>query len=200
MSNILRSLNAEMGDVVGAIRESLVEVRSVDGDGAGAGTVWHSEGLVLTNSHVVQHRRVEVVLNDGTRHRARIVAEDAQLDIAALSIDAVGLTPAPLGESRDLKPGQLVFAAGHPWGVERAVATGVVIAVSEHRPAFNPTRREMIAIGLDLRPGNSGGPLADAQGRLVGINTMLTGPSVGLAVPVHVVKRFLKYALGSRAA
>ncbi|MDP6798890.1 MAG: trypsin-like peptidase domain-containing protein, partial [SAR202 cluster bacterium] len=150
--------------------------------------------------YIVQHRRVEVALNDGTRHLARIVAEDRHLDIAALSIDAHGLPTAPLGESVDLKPGHLVFAAGHPWGVEGAVAAGVVIAVSERRAEFNPTRREMIAVGLNLRPGNSGGPLADAQGRLVGINTMLTGPSVGLAVPVHVVKRFLKNALGSRAA
>ena len=87
------------------------------------------------------------------------------------------------------------MAAGHPWGVEGAVATGVVIGAGDE-----PDRRELLAVSLSLRPGNSGGPLTDAQGRLVGINAMVTGPEVGLAVPVHVVKRFLKRALGTRAA
>ena len=91
------------------------------------------------------------------------------------------------------------MAAGHPWGVEGAVATGVVIGTGD-QVGTAQDRRELVAVSLNLRPGNSGGPLTDARGRLVGINAMVTGPEVGLAVPVHVVKRFLKKALGTRAA
>ena len=156
---------------------------------------WHADGLVVTNAHVVQRGPLQVVLADGRRLPARLIAQDERLDVAALSIDASGLPTIPLGESTALRPGQLVMAAGHPWGVEGAVATGVVIGTGDE-----PDRRELVAVSLSLRPGNSGGPLTDARGRLVGINAMVTGPEVGLAVPVHVVKRFLKRALGTRAA
>ena len=90
------------------------------------------------------------------------------------------------------------MAVGHPWGVVGAATAGVVIGVGQHWPEGTGSEREWIGVNLNLRPGNSGGPLIDSQGRLVGINTVMTGPEVGLAVPVHVVKAFLVEALGSR--
>ena len=198
-TTLLQRLNDRFGDVVESVWPSLVKLKSVKGHGAGAGTIWHTDGLVITNAHVVQRGPFEVILRDGRRFPARLIAEDKELDVAALSIDASDLPTIPLGESAGLRPGQLVMAAGHPWGVEGAVATGVVIGTGDQVEEARE-RRELVAVSLNLRPGNSGGPLTDAGGRLVGINAMVSGPEVGLAVPVHVVKRFLKDALGTKAA
>ena len=200
MATLLQQLNEEISDVVESVWNSLAQVRSVRGRGAGAGTIWHKDGLVLTNAHVVQKGPMEVVLRDGRKFPAKVIAQDTDLDVAALSIDAHDLPTMPVGESKSLKAGQLVLATGHPWGVVGAVAAGVVIGIGEFWPNLPQSRREMIAVDLNLRPGNSGGQLTDAEGRLIGINTLMTGPEVGLAVPVHVIKRFLKDALGSQMA
>ena len=199
MSQILHRLNTEVADVAESVRTSLVQVRS-GGRGGGAGTVWHSDGLILTNAHVVEHEPVRVVLPQGDTVPARVVARDKHLDIAALAVDATDLTTIEVGESRRLRPGELVLALGHPWGVKGSVTAGVVIGMSSERPETESAKREMIAVSLSLRPGNSGGPLVDARGRLVGITSMMTGPEVGLAVPVHVVKAFLRETLGCQQA
>ena len=199
MSQILHRLNTEFADVADRVRASLVQVRS-GGRGGGAGTVWHSDGLILTNAHVVEREPVQVVLQQGDTLPARVVARDKHLDIAALAVDATNLTTIEIGESRRLRPGQVVLALGHPWGVMGSVSAGVVIGLSSERPEMEGSRREMIAVSLSLRPGNSGGPLVDAHGRLLGITSMMTGPEVGLAVPVHVVKAFLRENLGSQQA
>ena len=104
-----------------------------------------------------------------------------------------------LGDSRHLAAGEWVTALGHPYGVHGAVSSGVVIEVGPDLPESPGKGREWIAASLKLRPGHSGGPLLDAQGCLVGINTIMAGSNVGLAVPVHVVKKFLKDNLGSNA-
>ena len=102
-----------------------------------------------------------------------------------------------VGESRRLQPGQLVFALGHPWGVTGAVTGGTIIGTGVVWPGIRRPQGEWVAMKIHLRPGNSGGALVDADGQLVGVNTMVTGPEVGLAIPVHVVKSFLKGALQS---
>jgi len=200
MTTVLQQLNEEIGDIVESVWSSLAQVRSVNGRGAGAGTIWHKDGLILTNAHVVQKGPMEVVLRDGRKFPAELIAQDQKLDVAALSIDAHDLPTIPLGESKSLKAGEMVLATGHPWGVVGAVAAGIVIGTGEFWPDLQDSQREMIAVDLNLRPGNSGGPLTDSKGRLVGINTLMTGPEVGLAVPIHVVKRFLKETLGAQVA
>ena len=115
-------------------------------------------------------------------------------------MEASGLPTIAVGESRRLRPGQLVLAVGHPWGVPGAASVGVVIGVGTEWTEMPRSGRDWIAVSLNLRPGNSGGPLVDAEGRLVGITSAMTGPEVGLAVPVHVVKAFLHESLGSQAA
>jgi serine protease Do len=184
-----------MADAVKRGRQALVLVR--DGRaGAGAGTIWHPDGLILTNAHVVKRRHLEVVLPDGQAKAARIVAHDAAGDVAALSIEARGLPTIALGDSRQLRPGDWVTALGHPWGVLGAATAGTITGVGKQLPEMPRSDRDWIAISLHLRPGHSGGPLVDAEGRLIGINTMMAGPDVGLAVPVHIVKAFLRRAAG----
>jgi len=195
MSNLLQQLNDEMWATVEKVRPSLVQIRNGRG-GAGAGTIWHSEGLIITNAHVIQHHPTpNVILPGGETLPARLLAQDPGRDLAALVVDAAGLPTIELGESHLLRPGQWVLALGHPWGVVGAVSAGVVIDMGS--PPEIPHRGEFVQVGLHLRPGHSGGPLVDSEGRLVGINTMIAGPDVGLAVPIHVVKIFLREQLGS---
>lgn len=196
-STLLQQLNQAMDQVVAAGRRSLVEVRT-PGRGGGAGAIWHPDGLVLTNAHVATSPCVQVVLADGSVRPGRVLARDATLDVAALVVDAARLSAVELGDSQRLRPGEWVLALGYPWGVPRAASAGVVIGAGRDLPELPVSDREWIAVSLPLRPGNSGGPLLDAQGRLVGINTMMVGPHVGMAVPVHLVKAFLRRELGSR--
>jgi serine protease Do len=174
-------------------RRSLVSI-SNGRHGAGAGTIWHPDGLILTNAHVVRLHSPRVTLPDGLSIPARVLAHDANLDLAALRVDATDLPTIELGRSKRLQPGQWVLALGHPWGVPSAATAGVVIGIGPP-PEMGMPGRELIHVGLHLRPGHSGGPLVDIDGLLVGINTMMAGPDVGLAVPVHVVKAFLRQSL-----
>ena len=198
MTNLLEDLNRELEELVGGARRSLVQVSS-GRRGSGAGTIWHPDGLIITNAHVVRDSSPRVTLPDGTVLNARILAHNASIDVAALSVDASLLPSIELGQSRSLRPGQWVTALGHPWGVSGAATAGVVIGAGADLPEMPQSDREWIAVSLHLRPGHSGGPLIDTQGRLVGINTMMVGPEVGIAVPVHVVKAFLHQELAAPA-
>ena len=201
MSAVLEQLNLEVGAVVDRVRQSLVQVHN-GRRGAGSGAIWHREGLIVTNAHVVSgphgpKSELRVTLPDGKALPARLLARDDERDLAALLVEAKELTPIELGTSRGLQPGQWVLAVGYPWGVAGAATAGIVIGTGEDLPETPAPAREWIAVSLGLRPGHSGGPLVDVQGRLVGVNTMMAGPEVGMAVPVHVVKEFLRRELGS---
>ena len=191
---MLDQLNADLADVVAEARRSLVQVHN-GRHGAGAGTIWHPAGLIVTNAHVVGRGPVTVDLPDGRSLPAQILAQDADRDLAALRVAAAGLPTIRLGDSRTLRPGQWVVALGHPWGVEGAATAGIVIGMGADGPEMPHSGRDWISVSLHLRPGHSGGPLVDVQGRLMGINTMINGPDVGVAIPTHVVVDFLKAAL-----
>ncbi len=196
MSNLWQQLNGEMSTVVDSVRRSLVQITNGRG-GAGAGTIWHADGLIITNYHVIAGRSsLKVTLPDGRALPARLLASDPDHDLAALSVNVNNLPTIVLGDSKQLQPGQWVLAVGHPWGIPGAVTAGIVINMGLP-PEMFPSGGEFIQVGLHLRPGHSGGPLVDVQGQLIGINTMVAGPSVGLAVPIHVVKTFLREALAS---
>ncbi len=198
-NQLLEQLNDAMANCIHQVHQSLVQISN--GRGAGAGTIWHSDGLILTNAHVVRgHSHLNATLPDGWTLPTRVLAYDEALDLAALSVDAHDLPTIELGDSRQLKPGQWVMAVGHPWGVAGAVTSGVVIGIGANLPEMEQMQpgREWIALSLHMRPGHSGGPLVDAAGRLVGINTMITGPDVGFAIPVQVVKAFLKEQVGPK--
>jgi serine protease Do len=153
--------------------------------GVGSGVLWSSDGLVVTNAHVVRGR-VSVILPGGRAVMARLLARDPEHDLAALAIDADGLTAAEIGDSDRLRVGQLVVAVGNPLGLAGAVTAGLIHAIGPRRPA-GPS---LIQADLRLAPGNSGGPLADARGRVIGINAMIAG-GLALAVPTSLVARFL---------
>ena len=182
--------------MVEKVERSMVQLRN-SGGGAGAGTIWHPDGLILTNAHVVRRGPLQATLPDGSTLPAKLLAQDAGLDLAALAVDSSGLPTISLGESTRLQTGQWVLALGHPRGIIGAVTAGVVIGVGSEWPEPAFSGWEWIAVSLKLWPGYSGGPLVDIHGRLVGINTMMAGPDVGMTVPVHLVKAFLQRAFES---
>ena len=194
---IFNEINQTMTAVIQAVQQSVVQLSNGQ-RGFGAGTIWHSDGLILTNAHVVQRREPEVTLADGRTFPSQLLAYDESVDLAALYIAANQLPTIELGHSSQLKTGDWVIAVGHPWGIVGAAAAGTVIAVGQPLEQ-NGYRGELVQLGIQLRPGHSGGPLVDGNGRLVGINTMISGPQVGLAIPVDVAKKFLKEKLGSAA-
>ncbi|HHX45140.1 MAG TPA: hypothetical protein GX714_14310 [Chloroflexi bacterium] len=197
MPNIIERVNRDMDRVIERVWESLVQIRN--GFGAGAGTVWHPAGLIITNAHVLGAHGLTVTLRDGRTFPARVLAADRARDVAAIAVEASGLPTITLGDSRRLEPGQWVTAVGHPWGVTGAATAGIITGAGVALPEAPGLGREWIATDLHLRPGHSGGPLVDSEGRLVGINTIMAGPNVGLAIPAHVIVAFLQQALGSRA-
>jgi serine protease Do len=203
MSSVLQQINDELSSVVDRARCALVQISNGSG-GNGAGTIWHPAGLIVTNAHVVAQftrygaaisRALQVTLPDGRSLPAKVLAADPARDLAALSVLADNLPTIELGNSRQLHPGQWVMAVGHPWGIEGAVTGGIVIGTGAALPELPESGKEWIAISLHMRPGHSGGPLVDINGRLVGINTMIAGPDVGFAIPLHEVKAFLKREL-----
>lgn len=196
-TRLVPQLNSDLGDIADAVRQSLVRVE-VGRQGAGAGVVLDSAGRIVTNAHVVSGKsgrgkgsNLRVTLNNGETYSAQVLAKDSDHDLAALRIEAQGLVPIELGDSQSLRPGQWVLAMGHPWGVAGAATGGIVIGSGGDLPERPGSRDDWIAVGLSLRPGHSGGPMVDAQGRMVGLNTMMAGLDVGMAVPVQTIKEFL---------
>jgi S1-C subfamily serine protease len=155
--------------------------------------------LIITNAHVVAGAaELQVMLPDGRSFPAALLARSDSHDLAALAIQADNLPTIDPGDSSKLYPGQWVMALGHPLGIADAVTGGIVIGAGEDLIELRAsTGRDWVAANLHLRPGHSGGPLIDAAGRLVGVNTLMTGLDVGAAVPVNTVKVFLRQALGN---
>jgi len=196
VSGVFEQLNSALAGVLNDVSASVVQVRD-ESRGAGAGTIWRSDGLILTNAHVVQHGPFKVALNDGRVLDAKLLARDEQHDLALLSVDAHDLPTIQIGSTGDLHPGQWVMALGHPWGIANAATSGVLIGVGRQLPELPTVSQDWVVADLHLRPGNSGGPLVDSQGRIIGVNTLITGPNVGVAVAVDVAKEFVKQALAS---
>ena len=177
-----------LGEVAERLRRSTVQVLTGP-HGAGSGVIWDAAGLIITNAHVAQHPRPRVQLWDGRDFAATVTARDPRRDLAALSIDAGGLPAATAGDSNALRVGEIVVAIGSPLGFVGALTTGVVHAIGPLRALGS---QHWVQADVRLAPGNSGGPLADASGRVIGINTMIAG-GLGLAIPSNSVTRFLRH-------
>jgi serine protease Do len=177
------------GEVSERLRRSTVRVSSGRRDGFGSGVIWNAAGLVLTNAHVATHRESQVELWDGRRFPARVTTRDPRRDLAILRIAAPGLDAATPGDSGALRAGELVIAVGNPMGFAGAVSTGVVHSIGQ-LPGMG--RQSWILANVRLAPGNSGGPLADARGRVVGINTAIVN-GLGVAAPSNAVADFLRH-------
>jgi serine protease Do len=163
------------------LRVSTVAVRLGRG-GAGSGVIWASDGAIVTNAHVANRAVAEVVLSDGRSFRARVERRDERRDLALLRIDATGLTAAATRDARDVRIGEVLVAVGHPLGIPNALTMGIAHAAVTASSRF-------VQADLMLMPGNSGGPLADVHGRVVGINSMVVS-GLALAVPSGDVQRF----------
>ncbi len=174
------------GSISERLRRSTVQILSGE-RGAGSGIVWNSDGVILTNAHVARRREAQVQLWDGRSFAARFVSGDPRRDLAALRIDAPDLEPAAPGDSSAIRPGELVIAVGNPLGFAGALSTGVIHSVG---PLHGMGGRQWIRADVRLAPGNSGGPLADAHGCVIGINTAVVN-GLGVAVPVNDAAAFL---------
>lgn len=179
-------LAAETSD---RVRAGTVVVRA-SGGGQGAGSVWRNDGLVVTNHHVATGDRAEVIA-EGRSYHATVVAREPSVDLAALQVEGDGLAALEVADSRALRVGELVLAVGNPFGEVGAVTAGIVSATGRGFQAGHMRLPEAVEANITLKPGNSGGPLTDADGRVAGINTMVLGPGVALAVASSVVTQFL---------
>jgi serine protease Do len=182
------------GEIGERLRRSTAQVFSGDQRGCGSGVIWSADGLILTNAHVARAADARVELWDGRRFEARVVSRDSRRDLAALRIAAGGLEAATPGDSAALHPGELVMAIGNPLGFVGALSTGVVHSIGPLRGMGN---QRWIRASVRLAPGNSGGPLANARGEVIGLNTAIVN-GLGVAAPISASIDFLKQ--GARPA
>ena len=174
------------GEIAEQLRRSTVEVKN-SRRGQGSGFIVKSDGVIVTNSHVTGRAELSVRLWDGSSFPARLTSQSTRRDLAVLEIPARNLTPVTLANSDELRVGELVMAVGNPFGFTGAVSTGIVHGIGR-LPGLGPTK--WIQADVQLAPGNSGGPLSDARGNVVGVNTMIAG-GLGLAVPANAVARLM---------
>ena len=170
--------------MIEGVLPGIVQVWS-GGRGAGAGFIWSSGGSVMTNNHVVAGSRgkVRVTLTDDRTFDAEVVGSSRRLDLAMLQLreaPAEDLSTLPIGDSDALRVGELVFAVGHPWGRRGAVTAGIVSGLGKVRGPFG--RARYVQSDAYLAPGNSGGPLVNTKGEVIGVNAMIYG-RMALAIP-----------------
>jgi serine protease Do len=190
---VTSELGFDLNALATKLRASTVAVHDADERGSGSGVVWDARGLVITNAHVVRGRSATVEFGPRRRLRAALVGRDPQRDLAVLRIEPQAAGELHAAERRDsgtLVPGELVVAVGNPHGLPGAITAGIV----------QRCNARWVVADVRLAPGNSGGPLADANGRVVGINSMIAG-GLALAVPSAAVEAFLRsLRAGTRAA
>ena len=168
--------------------------------GTGTGFIWNTEGLIVTNTHVVEGaNRVLITLQDQSTWPAEVLGTAPDKDLALLKIDAPSekLVPLPLGDSSQLEVGRKVIAIGNPFGLDTTLTVGVVSALGrEIKSLTDRTIRDVIQTDASINPGNSGGPLLNSLGQLIGVNTQIISPSgasagIGFAIPVNTVKKVI---------
>lgn len=208
--SLLHNLNLQLETIAESILPSLVAVKNpmrhrhyrgwrgrsrthTHHSSGGAGVIWSADGIIITNAHVVapsmKMETKPLVQIGEAEYEGEITAFHPKADIAALKIDAQDLTPASLGNSDDLRTGDWITAIGHPYGITAAATSGTIIAIGKH-PEM-PFDSDLIQAGIHLRPGHSGGAMLNDQGELIGINSMIAGPNVGLGIPIKTVSILL---------
>ena len=174
------------------------------GSGSGSGVIVSSEGYIITNNHVIQDAsEIEVILNDDSKYKAKVVGVDPSTDLAVLKIEGENLQPIVLGNSDQLKVGEWVLAVGNPFNLTSTVTAGIVSAKARNiNLLYDRTKQDFVPIesfiqtDAAVNPGNSGGALVNTKGELVGINTAIasqTGSYAGysFAIPVNLVQKVI---------
>jgi serine protease Do len=187
---MMTELERDLSALAATLRASTVAVQAGHA-GSGSGVIWSADGTIVTNAHVARTASVEIELADGRRLPGTVERRDERRDLARVRIAAGGLTPAQYRDPDDLRVGEFVAAFGHPLGVRDVLSTGIVFA--RHRSGED----RFVTADVKLAPGNSGGALADAAGRVVGINSMVAG-GLALAIPADDVARFMADAASPR--
>jgi serine protease Do len=180
LNTTFANITTELAVVAKRLRRNTVKVRN-GSSGGGSGVIWRRDGLIITNAHVATSNRVTVELWDGQLFTATRVSIDPTKDLAALKIAASNLPAATIGNSDAVRVGELLFAVGNPFADSGAVTSGILHA----------NHQRTITADIRLFPGNSGGPLADCMGRVIGINTMIAY-GLAVAIPSLAVERFLQ--------
>lgn len=178
------------GEVAEKLRRSTVQVVSGSArSGLGSGIICAPTGTIVTNAHVARHPAVRIELWDGRSFPAEVASRDVRMDLAKLKVNAPDVSALLWRSSASVRPGELAIAVGNPLGFVGALSTGVIHASG---PVPGMGARAWIQAAIRLAPGNSGGPLADAEGRVIGINTAVVSNGLALAIPSDVVQGFLK--------
>ena len=174
-----------LGEIAEKLRRSTVVIQS-GGRSSGSGVIWSSDGSIITNAHVARGMHAKIQLWDGREFDAAIASRDARRDLALLRIGAMNLPSVSVADSSQVRPGEL--AIGNPLGFVGALTTGVIHTVG---PLRGLGSQSWVQADVRLAPGNSGGPLADACGYLIGINTMIAGRLASSLIPSNAVRDFL---------
>ncbi|MCG3141090.1 MAG: Periplasmic serine endoprotease DegP [Anaerolineae bacterium] len=194
----LQTYSDELAAVVAQVTRSVVRVEARQRI-AGTGVIWSSDGAIVTADHVVEREENIRVVLDGATFQAELAGRDPTTDLAVLKIKSdAPLQPAQVADSKTLKQGNLVFAIGRPWGQEAIVSGGIVSALGRFGMGNGwgaQFREGLIHSDVTLYPGFSGGPLADASGRVVGINSSVLGRDLALAIPSETVARIAEQLL-----
>ncbi|MGK2856344.1 MAG: trypsin-like peptidase domain-containing protein [Thermoanaerobaculia bacterium] len=206
---VVRVAHAIMPSVVNIRTESVIRQRQFDlffgtprqrsfkTQSVGSGFVWASEGIIVTNAHVIEGAStITAIFHDGTETEATVIGVDPDSDLAVLRITARNLPAAPIGTSSDLQIGEPVIAIGNPFGLSGTVTTGVLSATGRSVPSREAARTftDFIQTDASINPGNSGGPLVNIEGRVIGINTAIyaDAQNIGFAIPVDRAKKIVE--------
>jgi serine protease Do len=172
--------------------------------GVGSGFITRSDGLILTNAHVVdQANRVSITLKDGRQFEGRVIGEDRQADVAVVKIQAANLPTVALGNSAQLRPGEWAIAIGNPLGLDNTVTVGIISATDRSGRSFGtPTRQGYIQTDAAINPGNSGGPLLNQRGQVIGINTAIIrgAQGIGFAIPIDLAQQIARQIVSNPIA
>jgi serine protease Do len=179
-----------LADEIAALRGDLAP--GAANEAVGSGVIIDAGGIIVTNYHVVaQGGEIDVALADGRRFKARLVGADAATDLAVLAIDAKDLPTADWADSDEVEVGEMAWAIGNPFGLDRTITYGIVSAVGRRAMPDNPFQ-EFLQTDASINPGNSGGPLVDVHGHVIGITTAIVGKGfrgIGFAIPSNTARR-----------
>ena len=180
----IERLDTELVKISQQLSSLTVEIASHGG--GGSGFIWSADGLIVTNAHVIKSSQVKVKLRDKTIAEGSAIARDDSKDLAAIQIQASNL-PTPTIRNASVRPGEIVLAMGSPWGFKGTLTKGIV-----HTTYWQADRASAVIIAdIRLAPGNSGGILADAEGRVIGINTAIYN-DLALAIPMQQIQNFVQ--------